>query len=339
MMIVVRCYWFACLALLLGLGLMAVTNAQFAVRRGKKLLPYQTIFVDQNGKRNFSTIQSAIDSIPSNNSYWVSIKVKAGTYREKLNIPHEKPYIILKGDGKRRTLVVWGDHGTLLQSPTFTSMADNVVVKCMSFRNSYNNPINSNPRIQAAAAMIGGDKASFYRVGFYGLQDTLWDDQGRHYYKLCTIQGAVDFIFGGGQSIFERCSISVIGGAIEEGLPGFITAQARSSSHDESGFVFKNCNIFGNGTTYLGRPWRSYARVVFYNTNMSNIVQPKGWDPWHSIGHEDKLTFVEYGCFGPGSNTSQRVKWAKSNVDLVSLEQLASTSFVDSEGWLQNQPF
>ncbi|KAI4317535.1 hypothetical protein L6164_025398 [Bauhinia variegata] len=278
-MIRVCCYWFAFLALFLGSELV-VGNDQFAARRGNKVIPYRTIMVDQTGWRgNFSNIQSAIDSVPSNNRHWVCIKVRAGTYREKLKIPYDKPYIILLGEGMRRTLVVWDDHGKLSESPTLESMANNVVVKFISFRNSYNNPINRNPRTQAVAARIGGDKSYFYNVGFFGLQDTLWDDHGRHYYELCTFQGAVDFIFGNGQSIFETCSISVIG-------PGFITAQARSSPHDTSGFVFKNCNIFGNGTTYLGRPWRSYARVVFYNTKMSNIVQPKGWHPSRSIGHE-----------------------------------------------------
>lgn len=51
--------------------------------------------------------------------------------------------------------------------------------------------------------MIAGDKSAFYRCGFAGYQDTLWDDQGRHYFDHCSIQGAVDFIFGMGQSIYE----------------------------------------------------------------------------------------------------------------------------------------
>lgn len=71
-------------------------------------------------------------------------------------------------------------------------------------QNSYNNPVNmKNPRVPAVAARVSGDKNVFHRCGFYGLQDTLWDDQGRHYFKRCTVQGAVDFIFGGGQSIYE----------------------------------------------------------------------------------------------------------------------------------------
>jgi pectin methylesterase-like acyl-CoA thioesterase len=76
-------------------------------------------------------------------------------------------------------------------------------------QNTYNNPNWNNPRRTAVAAMISGDKSAFYRCGFYGLQDTLWDDQGRHYYKKCTIQGAVDYIFGAGQSIFEVIFILV----------------------------------------------------------------------------------------------------------------------------------
>lgn len=167
----------------------------------------------------------------------------------------------------------------------------------------------------AVAAKISGDKSSFYRCGFLGLQDTLWDVQGRHYFKLCSIQGAVDFIFGSGQSIYEvnktsvfctlywtilnkiqiwiwvlnslqRCTISVIAGVLD-GLAGFITAQSRSSPYETNGFVFKDCKIIGHGKTFLGRAWRDYARVVFYNTTMSDVVVPEGWSPWVvASGHE-----------------------------------------------------
>lgn len=72
-------------------------------------------------------------------------------------------------------------------------------------QNSYNSPpsTNRNPMDTAVAALVQGDKAVFFRCGFFGLQDTLWDDHGRHYYKSCTIEGAVDFIFGNGQSLYE----------------------------------------------------------------------------------------------------------------------------------------
>ena len=55
----------------------------------------------------------------------------------------------------------------------------------------------------AVAARISGDQSAFRECGFLGYQDTLLDDKGEHYFILCTIEGAVDFIFGNGQSIYE----------------------------------------------------------------------------------------------------------------------------------------
>lgn len=57
----------------------------------------------------------------------------------------------------------------------------------------------------AVAVAVYGDKSAFYNCDFLGLQDTLWDVQGRHHFKDCYIEGAIDFIFGSGQSIYEVC--------------------------------------------------------------------------------------------------------------------------------------
>ncbi|XP_028183176.1 probable pectinesterase 29 [Glycine soja] len=279
-----------------------------------------TIIVDLSGNGDFSTIQSAIDSISSDNKNWVYIYVKAGTYREKVKISFDKPFIVLEGEGQKNTFVEWDDHDSSAESPTFTTMADNVVVKSISFRKILIDPVKYS--------------AYFYDVGFFGLQDTLWDEQGRHYFKSCTIQGAVDFIFGTAQSLYEDCTISAIDANLGPGIIGFITAQGRTDPNDSNGFVFKQCNIIGNGTTYLGRPWRGYARVIFYNTKMSNIIQPLGWQPWGFAGQEDHITFAEYGNSGPGSDTSKRVSWLK-NLDSSTVSKMASTSFIGTDGWLK----
>lgn len=39
-----------------------------------------TIIVDQNGHGNFTTVQQAIDSIPSNNSQWTRIHINHAIY-------------------------------------------------------------------------------------------------------------------------------------------------------------------------------------------------------------------------------------------------------------------
>lgn len=84
----------------------------------------------------------------------------------------------------------------------------------------------------------------------------------------------------------QKCSISVLGGALGPGIVGIITAQGRTDPNDANGFVFKDCKITGSGTTVLGRPWRAYAKVLFYNSNFTRVVSPKGWDAGSFSGHE-----------------------------------------------------
>ncbi|KAJ0545134.1 putative pectinesterase [Helianthus annuus] len=302
---------------------------------------YQTITVDQSGGGNYTTIQSAIDAIPFDNMQWICVYVKTGIYNEQVKIPYDKPMIYLKGGGKRKTYVVWNGHNSIETDATFISEADNVVVKSITFINSYNYPLASNghnPIMPAVAAKISGDKSAFYRCGFMGVQDTLWDDAGRHYFKLCSIRGAVDFIMGSGQSIYERSTISVIAGFLSP-QPGFITAQSRDAASDLNGFVFKDCNVVGNGTTYLGRPWRGHARVLFYNSRLSNIVVPQGWLDGDFIGTTMKdLVFAEDECRGDGSDTWRRVWW-KSKLSKEEIRRLTSKSYIDEEGWIKNQAF
>jgi len=56
---------------------------------------------------------------------------------------------------------------------------------------------------QAVAIRITGNKTAFYNCKFSGVQDTLYDHKGLHYFKNCTIQGSVDFICGHGKSLYE----------------------------------------------------------------------------------------------------------------------------------------
>lgn len=55
----------------------------------------------------------------------------------------------------------------------------------------------------ALAALIEGDKGTFRGCRFIGLQDTLWDGNGRHHFVDCYIEGVIDIISGSGQSIYE----------------------------------------------------------------------------------------------------------------------------------------
>ncbi|XP_055822139.1 probable pectinesterase 29 [Solanum dulcamara] len=333
-------FFFISLVFFFFIGIIELGNAKFLsdFHFKEQKLNNPTVYVDPYGHGNFPTIQSAIDSVPQDNQKWICIIIKPGQYREQVKIPREKPYIYLKGEENGKIIVTWDAHDSIATDATFTTEANNTIVENITFINSYNYPpkSNNNPRVMAVAAMIAGDKSIFYKCEFLGFQDTLWDVEGRHYFKLCTIEGAVDFIFGNGQSIYENCTISVNAGALD-GLIGYITAQGRSNPNDTSGFVFKNCNVTGNGQIFLGRPWRDYARVLFYDSSMANVITPQGWDAGLFVGKEKQLTFAEGSCKGIGSSISKRVSWV-AKLSQQELQQLTSISFIDNEGWMTKQP-
>lgn len=53
--------------------------------------------------------------------------------REQVKIPVEKPYIYLKGEGRRKTNVTWDDYGSIDSDATFFSEADYTLVKSITF--------------------------------------------------------------------------------------------------------------------------------------------------------------------------------------------------------------
>ncbi|OWM74914.1 hypothetical protein CDL15_Pgr021265 [Punica granatum] len=248
-----------------------------------------TVIVDKSGSGNFTNVQQAIDWVPANNNRWIRIHVKAGTYTEKVTVPANKPYILLEGGSRARTIIQSSGHGSVVGTSTFTVSADNFVASRITFQNTYNKLILRDEDAvpdasmeRAPAFMIYGDKASFYGCGFVSLQDTLSDMQGRHYFNRCYIEGAVDFIWGSGQSIYEGCAIY----SRNAGTTNFITAQGRDSPNDNSGFVFKYCTVNGDDTTFLGRVYRAYSRVVFFKSTLGSHVAPRGWFAWNFKGQE-----------------------------------------------------
>ncbi|PKI76132.1 hypothetical protein CRG98_003493 [Punica granatum] len=267
----------------------------------------ETITVDQSGQGEFTTVQSAIDSIPSGRTAWTIVKINAGRYNEKVTIPRDKQFIFLQGESARNTVIQWSDAGEPFQSTTLTVLAENFKARNIAFKNAYNEVLrrDGKPIERAPAAHIHADKASFYQCAFVSLQDTLSDSIGRHYFESCYIKGAIDFIWGRGQSIYQNCKINAIA-AVLGGTPGYITAQGRESLESSDGYIFNGGSVVGTGSTYLGRAYREYSRVVFNGTDFLNIIVPEGWSAWDYTGHEEHITYAERKCTGPGSDMSRR---------------------------------
>ncbi|KAL5232272.1 hypothetical protein ABZP36_031048 [Zizania latifolia] len=260
---------------------------------------------------------------------------------EKVTIPGSKPNITFQGQGFDLTAIAWSDtanssHGTFY-SASVSIFATGFVAKNISFINVAPIPRPGDVGAQAVALRVSGDQAAFWGCGFFGAQDTLHDDRGRHYFKECFIQGSIDFIFGDARSLYENCRVISIADPVPAGvrtITGSVTAHARESDDDNTGYSFVNCSIGGTGKIWLGRAWRPYSRVVFAYTSMSDIIASEGWNDWNDPSRDQTVFYGEYKCTGDGANMADRVPYARKLSDVQVLPYL-NTSYIDGDRWLK----
>ncbi|KAM1771145.1 hypothetical protein ACFX11_046002 [Malus domestica] len=298
--------------------------------------------VDRNGCCNFTLVQAAVDAVPTPSPKRTIIWINKGIYYEKVTVPKTKPNITFQGQGYETTAISWNDtansaHGTFY-SGSVQVFADNFVAKNISFMNVAPIPKPGDVGAQAVAIRISGDQAAFLGCGFFGAQDTLHDDRGRHYFKDCYIQGSIDFIFGNGRSLYENCQLISMSNPVPLGtksINGAVTAHGRASKDDNTGYAFVNCFIGGTGRVWLGRAWRPFSRVVFASTTMTDIIAPEGWNDFNDPTRDQTIFYGEYNCSGAGANMSLRAPYVqKLNDTQASL--FLNVSFIDGGDWLQS---
>ena len=290
--------------------------------------------VAMDGSGDFSSVQEAIDQIPDFRASETIVFIKEGVYKEKLILPTSKTNVTIVGESADKTILTYdnyasrpnlfGENMGTTGSSSFFVFGDNFTARNITFENS------SGPVGQAVAVRASGDKMVFDNCKFLGFQDTLYPNQSgsRQYYRNCYIEGSVDFIFGWATVWFEECDIFCK-------TAGYITAASTEKS-SAYGFVFNNCRISGDapeGSVYLGRPWRDYAQTVFLNCYMSEIVHPLGWHNWNKSHAEQTAFYAEFGSYGPGAKSEDRVGWSHQ-LSNTEAESYSVTSVLGGEdGW------
>ncbi|MBB6052593.1 pectinesterase family protein [Armatimonas rosea] len=269
------------------------------------------------GKADFKTVQAALDAVPENNKEPILIRIRPGTYKELLTLHKSKGNVTLRGESAERTVLTFDRSARTLDptgkpygtsgSASATLSADNFRAENLTFANSAGRGRDVG---QAVAVKTQGDQMVFENCRFLGWQDTLYaNGDGHQRFTNCYIEGDVDFIFGHAAAVFEKCKLVCKG-------EGYVTAQARDTERDPGGYLFWRCDISAApevrpGSVYLGRPWRDFARVLFWECTLGAQIRPVGWHNWDKPEREKTAFFAECNNKGPGAETKERAPWSK----------------------------
>ncbi|TMW91361.1 hypothetical protein EJD97_014437 [Solanum chilense] len=306
--------------------------------------PAPNAVVAKDGSGQFNTIAAALAAYPKNLKGRYTIYVKAGIYDEYITVTKDQVNIFMYGDGPRKTIVT-GHKSALAgvstyQSASFSAIGNGFIGKSMGFQNT------AGPEgHQAVALRVQSDMSAFYNCRMDGYQDTLYVQTHRQFYRNCVVSGTVDFIFGDSAAILQNCLI--IARKPMEKQQNTVTAQGRTNIRATTGLVIQNCRIVPEQLleplrfkipTFLGRPWKMYARTVVMESTLADFIQPAGWMPWDGNFALDTCVYAEYANRGPGANTNNRVKWKGFKVitDRNEALQYTTTPFIQGNQWLQS---
>ena len=263
------------------------------------------LVVAQDGSGDYRTVQAAFDAAKPN----TTIYVKAGTYREKLELTKDSITLI----GEPGTILTWSDHPGMVNpqgdsintrnSYSFRITGNDFTARNITFRNDAGFTAG-----QAVAIEARGDRIVFIHDSIIGNQDILFlnSEQSRQYYKDCYIEGTTDFIFGAATAWFEHCHI-------HSKKNSHVTAASTPRDHP-FGFIFDRCTLTGDTAIHnasLGRPWRPYASVVYLHCHIDGHIRPEGWSNWNNTESYKTARYAEYENDGPGANPAARVPWSR----------------------------
>ncbi|KAF9683498.1 hypothetical protein SADUNF_Sadunf04G0019800 [Salix dunnii] len=142
----------------------------------------------------------------------------------------------------------------------------------------------------ALSARIYGDKSALYDCAFLGVQDTLWDANGRHHFSHCYIEGSA-VLYRVLANHFMRNSV---------------TAQAEFPS-DTHGFVFYRSLLCCWSKPYFGRLAEDIQQgnITYAEANCkgqgANTSKCSRW--------EKKLTIQQLSRFSKSSLIDQDHGW------------------------------
>ena len=261
------------------------------------------------------------------------IRLPAGVFRQKTVV--RTPNITLVGAGRDRTRIVFDDHARRMdkvgrplgtfRSFTMAVTAENVTLRDLTVANDAGNPAQNGQQVALSVcaggflmecgALISTQDTLFLAplprdllIRYRDLLPEALRQEGSRSSRFvnCRIEGSVDFVFGGGSALFDRCKlVSVCDGR----GAGYVAAPSHDLSETD-GFTFRRCRFTAgsgvvSGSVYLARPWRDYGLAVFDGCVYGPHIHPAGFDKWGATNRDKTARFYEKPPV-PG-----RVAWVK----------------------------
>ncbi|ORY64485.1 pectinesterase [Pseudomassariella vexata] len=322
-------------------NIVAASGTNCSGTYARTIPPQGSLVVDATDEypESFSSVSAAVANLNNATTDQQTIFILPGVYSEQVYIPFlDGPLIIqgytcdtrsyasnfatLTGNLSRQTPNITNNDGTA----TLRLWSANVKVYNLNIANTFGEALSNG---QALALSAQATNQGFYGCNFTGYQDTIYANEGRQIYAKSYINGAIDFIFGQRAAAwFEGCDIETIGN-------GYITANGREAENNTSFYVFNSCAVNGTSgvnSTYLGRPWRPYSRVVFQESHLEDVVSPEGWVRWDDTQSLDNVYYREFGNMGPGA-AGPRANFTASLDEPVRLAEVLGDGF-ESEWWV-----
>lgn len=311
-----------------------------------------TLYVAQDGSAPYSTIQAAVDAVPTGNTTPVTIVISAGTYVGTVDVPADKPKISFVGaTGDPADVVITENHYAGMPDPsgngygtegsaTMTVEANDTTIDGISVANAYDPVLHRNdPGGQAVALRTTGDRIALYNDRVTGRQDTLYLDTptptatARVYVRDTYVSGSVDFIFGGATAVFDHDTIDSVDA-------GYVTA-ANTELDNPHGFLFTGSRFVGEtgaGTIALGRPWHHtgdpapFASVVVRDSNLGAQIADHPWTGmagWSWVS----ARYYEYKNTGPGATSGPDNLYRPQLTDAQARDYTAKNYLAGSDHW------
>lgn len=288
------------------------------------------VTLDVGPGRTFATVQSAVDSVPSNSAQRTVIRIQPGTYREAVRVPSNKPRVSFIGQGSRPEDVVLvynnasgtpkpdgsGNFGTSGSASVRIDGPD-FVARNLTFSNDFDEAANMGIKDRQAVALhITADRSVLSNVRCLGNQDTLLVNSpgagvpARFYFEGCYVEGDVDFIFGRGTAVFSGCEIKSLDRASATNN-GYVTAGSLDLSI-KYGYLFDQCRLVSEAaanSVHLGRPWHAggdpnaVAQVLVRDSWLGAHISGTPWTDMSGFSWRD-ARFHEHNNRGPGAQVT-----------------------------------